>query len=111
MPNEWTQLSPETKVLSFVRLTKHTGLGYYIAEGLSDAKPLHPCSSDRPHLLSRHEALAFARGLPEVEALERAAQEAASYMLDADLCDADKEWALGDVLRAALANLKGAGDG
>lgn len=119
MPNEWTQLSPKTKVLSFVRLIKHTGLGYYIGEGLSDAKPLHPCSSDRPHLLSRHEALAFARGVPEIEALERAAQNFFSWIRDSGevtLSTDGTDAALRanrylERLRTALTNLKGDSDG
>ena len=118
IPNEWTQLSPETKVLSFVRLTKHTGLGYYIAEGLSDAKPLRPCSGDMPHLLSRHEALVFARGLPEIEALEALVRNH-EWVTDENgvqfcpFCLRFKEFGHSSACEFvdAITSLKGAGDG
>lgn len=108
MGNEWTRLTPE-----------NAGRGGTEAR----YRPLEDDSLYSHHLvagcqelmLTNPEALAFARELSEVEAVEKVLSEVwerratvddlgcgYGVRLDAALCDQ---------VRAALANLKGAGDG
>lgn len=106
--SEWKRLTPDTITTTSEAKYRpiHEGLfSHHIEAGCSEISlsnaELDALACYAPAVKAREE---------QVKALMEAATAAAEYMLDTDLCDADKEWRLGAEMREALANIKEAGD-